>query len=124
MGEREISNGLAGTGSSPLADPIRPAVTRFPCLFVRRRPLKGSLGFRIVFAICPTSSLTAWIKRSTACPPLSIKSLQYRVIIASSPSIDGMQSPPFYSDCVDYYNATFKTPSDGADQTSLRGASA
>ena len=59
-------------------------LTRFPCLFVRRRPLKGSPGFRIVFAICPTSSLTAWItkykhlvprskplKRSTVCPPLS-----------------------------------------------------
>ena len=36
-------------------------LTHFPCLFVRHRPLKGSLGFRIVFAICPTSSLTAWI---------------------------------------------------------------
>jgi hypothetical protein len=64
-------------------------LTRFPTCSAGSRPLKRSLGFRIVFVICPPS-LTAWItmhihlvsrrrplKRSTACPPLLLKSSEF-----------------------------------------------
>ena len=62
---------------------------RFPTCSAGSRLLKRSLGFRIVFVICPPS-LTAWItmhihlvsrrrplKRSTACPPLLLKSSEF-----------------------------------------------